>query len=77
MQKRKEGPVIVPKAPEKSPLYLVLTLPPANDKAMPATAHRLPKTDVENFRRWIKEGAHWPEGRDGAIIPRKAKTKEP
>ena len=77
MQKRKEGSVIVPKMPEKSPLYLVLTLPPANDKAMPATAHRLPKTDVENFRRWLDEGAHWPEGKEGAVTPRKAKAKEP
>ena len=76
MQKRKEGPIIVPKVPEKSLLYTTLTLPPRDNKAMPATAHRLPKSDVETIRRWIKEGARWPEGKDGEIIPRKPKLKD-
>ncbi len=67
MRKRKAGPVIVPKEPEKSMLYLALTLPPKDKKAMPATGHRIPKDDVETIRRWIKEGANWPEGKDGAI----------
>ena len=71
MRKRKNGPVIVPKEPEKSPLYLVLTLPPTERKAMPATAHRLPKDDMRTVRRWIEEGAKWPEGKDG-VIPSKA-----
>jgi len=75
MQERKEGPVIVPRVPEKSLFYLTLTLPPRDNKAMPATAHRLPKSDVETVRRWIKEGARWPEGKDGEIIPRKPKLK--
>lgn len=74
MKKRKNGPVIVAKDPEKSMLYLVLTLPAAEQKAMPATAHRLPKDDVRTIRRWIEEGASWPDGKDGAI---QVKTKKP
>ena len=72
-QKRKEGPVIVPHEPDRSTLYLTLTLPAAEKKAMPATAHRLPQTDVAVIRRWIKEGANWPTGRDGEVVPRQGK----
>jgi mono/diheme cytochrome c family protein len=67
MRKRKTGPVIVPGKPEQSPLYVVLTLPPEAQKAMPATAHRLPKSDIALVRQWISEGAHWPEGKEGFI----------
>lgn len=71
-RKRKAGPVIVPKEPEKSMLYLALTLPPKDKKAMPATGHRIPKDEVSVIRQWIAEGAHWPEGKDGAVaVPRK------
>ncbi|MCB1279198.1 c-type cytochrome domain-containing protein [Prosthecobacter sp.] len=66
-QKRKAGPAIVPGSPEKSMLYLALTLPPKDKKAMPATGHRIPKDEVNTIRQWIKEGAKWPEGKDGAI----------
>jgi hypothetical protein len=67
LRERKKGPVIVPKEPDKSPLYLTLTLPPSNPKAMPATAHRIPKDEIKTIRRWIEEGAKWPEGKDGSI----------
>lgn len=66
-EKRKSGPVIVPKNAEKSMLYLVLTLPPKDKKAMPATGHRIPKDEEYLIRQWITEGASWPEGKDGAI----------
>lgn len=70
-EKRKAGPVIVPKSAEKSMLYLVLTLPPKDKKAMPATGHRIPKDEVNLIRQWINEGADWPEGKEGSITPRK------
>ncbi|MBL9132292.1 MAG: hypothetical protein JNG86_13900 [Verrucomicrobiaceae bacterium] len=70
-RKRTTGPVIVPGAPERSLLLLVLTLPPKEKKAMPATGHRIPKDEVSLVRRWIQEGAKWPEGADGAIEPKK------
>lgn len=75
MKPRKGGPVIVPKAPEKSLLFIVLTLPPKEQKAMPATAHRIPKSDIELVRRWIAEGAPWPQGKDGVIKPKTLKPK--
>lgn len=75
MQKRKEGPVIVPGAPEKSRFYLTLTLPVKDTKAMPATAHRLPKSDIETVRLWITQGAGWPDGEEGHILPRGARRK--
>ncbi len=66
-RKRKTGPAIVAGSPEKSMLYLALTLPPKDKKAMPATGHRIPKDEVNTIRQWIAEGAKWPEGKDGAI----------
>lgn len=76
MHKRKGGPVIVPGKPDESPMYRVLTLPVEAKKAMPATAHRLPKSDIAVVRQWIVEGAHWPEGKEGAIAtPPKPKVE--
>lgn len=74
--KRKAGPAIVPGSPEKSMLYLALTLPPKDKKAMPATGHRIPKDEVSTIRQWIAEGAKWPEGKDGAITPQHRKSKK-
>ena len=71
-RKRSTGPVIVPGAPERSLIMLALTLPPKDPKAMPATGHRIPKDEVSLIKRWILEGAKWPDGPDGAIMPKKA-----
>ncbi len=72
MKKRNAGPVIVPGEPDRSPLLLTLNLPSTDKKAMPATGHRIPEADVALIRRWIKEGAKWPEGAAGAIHPKKS-----
>ncbi len=72
-RQRKAGPVIVPNEPEKSMFYLALTLPPKDKKAMPATGHRIPKDEVNVIRQWIKEGAEWPEGAEGAITVKRPK----
>lgn len=74
-EKRKAGPVLVAGSPEKSMLYLALTLPPKDKKAMPATGHRIPKDEVSTIRQWITEGANWPEGKDGVITPQHKKAK--
>ena len=73
-RKRKAGPAIVPGAPEKSMLYLALTLPPKDKKAMPATGHRIPKDEVSIIRQWIKEGAKWPEGKEGVVSVQRKKS---
>lgn len=75
MRKRKNGPVIVPGEPDKSSLYLTLILPPSDPKAMPATAHRIPTDEIKTIRRWIGEGAKWPEGKDGDIAAPKTVPK--
>ncbi|MEZ5385402.1 MAG: c-type cytochrome domain-containing protein [Prosthecobacter sp.] len=73
-RKRATGVVIVPKEPEKSMLYLALKLPPKDKKAMPATGHRIPTDEVSLIRRWIAEGASWPEGKDGAVTAKHKKS---
>lgn len=73
-RKRKLAPAIVPGEPEKSMLYLALTLPPKDKKAMPATGHRIPKDEASIIRQWIKEGAKWPEGKDGAVTVQRKKS---
>lgn len=75
-RKRSTGPVIVPGAPERSLIMLALTLPPKDLKAMPATGHRIPKDEVSLIKRWILEGAKWPDGPDGAIMPKKASKEK-
>jgi mono/diheme cytochrome c family protein len=73
--KRTGGPVIAPGAPDRSLLLITLTLPPKDKKAMPATGHRIPMDEVSLIRRWILEGAKWPEGPEG-FIPAKKAAKE-
>ncbi len=72
-RQRKAGPVIIPGEPEKSMLYLALKLPPKDPKAMPATGHRIPSDEVAALRRWILEGAKWPEGKEGVVRVRHKK----
>ncbi|MDB6118385.1 MAG: Planctomycete cytochrome [Verrucomicrobiaceae bacterium] len=74
MRERKQGAVIVPKVPGKSLLYVTLTLPVRDNKAMPATAHRLPHDEIEAIRHWILEGATWPDGKVGEIAPRRGRA---
>jgi len=67
-RKRQAGPVIIPGDPEKSMFYLVLKMPRKDKKSMPATGHKIPAQDLALIRRWIAEGAPWPEGKEGAVI---------
>lgn len=70
-KKRANGPVIVPGRPDSSALYLVLKMPPKNPKAMPPAGHRVTDREVNLIYDWIKQGAEWPEGKDGVIVPLK------
>src|SRR5271169_5545536 len=49
--------VVVPGAPEKSPLYLTV-----ESGSMPSGGPQLPKDQRDAIRDWIKEGAKWPDG---------------
>ena len=70
-KKRANGPVIVPGRPDSSALYLVLKMPPKNPKAMPPAGHRVTDREVNLIYDWIKQGADWPEGKAGVIVPMK------
>jgi hypothetical protein len=37
---------------------------------MPAMGHRISKEEIAIIRRWIEEGAVWPDGKEGMITPR-------
>lgn len=55
------GPLVTAGDPQKSALYLSLTLPRGLPKAMPPTGP-LPDDQKTLIRQWILEGAVWPEG---------------
>jgi mono/diheme cytochrome c family protein len=66
---RAKGAVIIPGNPEKSPFFQVLVLPGANPKAMPPEGHQIPTEQIAIIKRWITEGADWPEGPEGVVKP--------
>lgn len=57
------GPV-VPGRPDDSELLRRLGLPPDDDEIMPAKGEPLSQAQRELFRRWIAEGADWPDAGD-------------
>ncbi|MHB8523218.1 MAG: SUMF1/EgtB/PvdO family nonheme iron enzyme [Limisphaerales bacterium] len=63
-KERDKGPVIVPGHPEQSLLYKLTVLPPSDEDLMPPVNQSgpLPKEQTELLRRWIAQGAEWPEG---------------
>jgi YHS domain-containing protein len=60
------GPV-VPGRPDDSELLRRLGLPPDDDEIMPAKGEPLSKAQQDLFRRWIAEGADWPDAGDAWI----------
>ncbi len=68
-KERAKGSIITPGKPEASQLYIVLTLPEPEKKAMPPTGHRIPQKDVDLVKSWIEQGAKWPEGAEGVVKP--------
>src|SRR5438552_11574337 len=56
------GTPLVPGKPDQSPLYTSTTLPTDDDKHMPPKGDPLKKEETELLRRWIEQGAQWPEG---------------
>ncbi len=61
------GAAIVPGKPDESPLFNLVAINPANDDdeyLMPPIEDGGPlkKEEIQKIRKWIEEGAHWPEG---------------
>ena len=55
------GPAIVVGDPEKSSLYALTIVPPDDDTIMPPKGDPLTKKETDAIRRWIEQGALWPE----------------
>lgn len=62
------GPRIIPGAPDRS-IIIAFASTHKNVAAMPLVGNRLTDTESKILRRWIAEGAQWPEGRAGALKP--------
>lgn len=61
--------IIVPGKPEESLLIIALESDRMHEKAMPMVGPRPTKEEIELLRQWIREGATWPKGLTGRIIP--------
>ena len=55
------GAGIVPDKPDESTLYRRLITQEEGER-MPAEAEALPANQIAMIRRWIEQGAHWPDG---------------
>ena len=55
------GPSVVPGKPAESKLYTSTILPAGHDDIMPPKGDPLTKTQAEVLRKWIEQGAAWPE----------------
>lgn len=57
----KGGPALVAGDSAKSDLFHRVTLPKSDDDFMPAEGEPLPKAQLDLIKKWIEEGAVWPE----------------
>jgi len=64
------GAFIVPGAPERSLFLTKLGEAHASVQAMPPVGETLTKDEVAILRRWIAQGADWPEGAAGMLKTR-------
>lgn len=55
------GPCIVPTKPKESTFYTLLE-DKDPDLRMPKKAKKLPQEQIDKVRRWIEQGALWPDG---------------
>jgi hypothetical protein len=62
------GPRIIPGEPDRS-IIVSFASTHKNVAAMPIVGNRLTETESRILRRWIAEGAYWPEGRGGMLKP--------
>jgi len=65
------APNIVPGDPEASSLLQFVSASPNAELKMPPKGKRLPKKEIKVLRRWIEQGAPWPESaNDGELDDR-------
>jgi hypothetical protein len=56
------GPALVPGKPDESSLIKRLVLPADDDDVMPPKGGPLPADQIALLKRWVAEGAKWPQG---------------
>ena len=56
-----DGAALVAGQPDKSPLYTSTILPPDHDDIMPPKGDKLVKEQTALLKKWIEQGANWPE----------------
>ena len=61
MKGGENGPCIVPGKPDESPFYKLL-IDTDPDVRMPEKEKALPKEQIELIKKWIEQGAPWPDG---------------
>jgi YHS domain-containing protein len=64
--------VIKPGNHKDSEFYIRITLPGDDEDIMPPEDGPMRKKDIEILRKWIDEGAHWPDDADDAIAKKLA-----
>ena len=57
------GPGVTPGKPDESAIYTTIILPPDDDLVMPPKkGKQLSKLQTEVIKKWIADGANWPDG---------------
>ena len=69
MKGGRSGPVIKPGSPQQSLLYRVLLLGHDNPVAMPPKPEKIAREQEQLIHDWIFQGAPWPEGKEGRLMP--------
>jgi len=62
MKGGREGPCIIPGQPDKSAFCSLLTDPDPETRMPPKKAKQLSKDQIDIIRKWIEQGADWPDG---------------
>src|SRR5678815_5595691 len=69
----KDAKAIVPGKPEDSDMVRRVSLPAGHDDIMPSKGDPLSKDQIELIKKWITEGATWP---DGLVLGGESEKKE-
>ena len=61
--------IIVPGKPEESLILMRISEEHGAEKAMPPVSHRLTEQETALLHNWIAQGANWPAGEAGRVVP--------